>query len=121
MLRRQSSTSSTPMRLVATAGVLCALWLGQARLQAQYQQLPQSPGFPAAPSPLNSLPAGANAVPTGNGASAGNAVNGANAIGPATPTAQAGGESPKIPMTNLFAAIRQGGVMMIRSSVVLLD
>lgn len=110
MLRRQSSTSSTPMRLVATAGVLFALWLGQARLQAQYQQVPQQPGFPGAPPQLNSLPASANAIPTGNGA---NGANGANSVGPATPNPQAAAATPKIPMTNLFAAIRQGGVMMI--------
>ena len=111
MLRRQSSLSSTTaIRLVASAGVLCVLWLGQARLQAQqaqFQQMPQVPGLPV-PQQLNNSPANANGLPGNNGV---NGANGANAaVGAATAPAA---NAPRIPITNLFAAIRQGGVMMI--------
>lgn len=111
MLRRQTSTrSTTPLRLVASVGVLCILWLGQARLQAQFQQMPSASGFPG-PQPLNALPGNANGMPTANAAAV-NGANGAGVNGAATP-ATASSDAPKIPMTNLFAAIRQGGVMMI--------
>lgn len=106
--------STTTMRLAASVGVLCVLWLGQARLQAQFQQMPNPQGFPPAGAPpqLNTLTASANALPGGNGANGSNMVNGANAPAAAAP-AQASGDAPRIPITNVFAAIRQGGVMMI--------
>lgn len=109
MLRRQSSPrSTTAIRLVASAGVLCVLWLGQAHLQAQFQQMPQAPGFPpGTPQQLNTLPANANSLPGANGA------NGANTAAPGATATVPAGTAPRIPITNLFAAIRQGGVMMI--------
>ena len=111
MLRRQSSQrSTTAIRLAASAGVLCVLWLGQARLQAQFQQMPQVPGLPAgAPQQLNNLPVNANSLPS-NGA---NGANGANTAASGAVAAAPAGSAPRIPITNLFAAIRQGGVMMI--------
>lgn len=119
MLRRPSvQRSTTTMRLAACVGVLCVLWLGQAHLQAQFQQMPQN--FPSGvPQQLNALPVGANALQNSNGANglngvaAPNGANGANSATGAAPPNQAATGAPKIPITNLFAAIRQGGVMMI--------
>lgn len=108
MLRRQSSPrSTTAIRLVASAGVLCLLWLGQAHLQAEPQQPPALGFAPGAPQQLNGLPGNANSLPGANGA------NGANATAAGATAPTPAGAAPRIPITNLFAAIRQGGVMMI--------
>ena len=110
MLRRSSTRrSTTPQRWVASAGVLCMLWVGQARLQAQYPQMPPAQGYANnAPQTLNGMPANATAMPGANTNIAGAAAANAPAQGSGAPAT-----APKIPLTNLFAAIRQGGVMMI--------
>ncbi len=108
MLRRTSPhRSTTPVRLLATVSVLCVLWLGQTRLSAQFQPMPQQPNFNNAPQPLNNLPTGAGNLPGNNVSNAATAPTAAGTT--ATPT----GEAPKIATTNVFSAIRQGGVMMI--------
>lgn len=107
--RRPIAAVPALMRIVACAGLLCWLWIGQNQLLAQYQQVP---GMPQA------LPGQAGMQANGMtaaGMPAGNAGGGPSGGTPAGAAGEAAGDAAAatIPMTNLFGAIREGGIMML--------
>ena len=93
------------MRIVACAGLLCSLWIGQNQLLAQYQQVP------GMPQPLPGQAGMPNSGLQAMGAAAGNPGGGAPAAASGDATGEAA--SATIPMTSLFGAIREGGIMML--------
>lgn len=104
LLPRPAKHAMIPGRLVACACLLSVLWFSQNHLRAQYPQNdPRAYQGNGQPALLNNVTTGAP----------GNAVQPMPA-GPGDVAAGDGTTSPpKIPMTSLFGAIREGGVMML--------
>lgn len=108
--QRRSAAAPALMRIIACAGLLCGLWISQSQLRAQYGQMPPS-AMPSAP--VTSAPNAPNMAAGGYASAPGGAVPGAQSSTGAGNEVAADPNSATIPMTSLFGAIREGGVMMI--------
>ncbi len=99
---RMTGHAFVSMRWVAMGAVLCMLWLGDRQLSAQINGVGQPPALPGTFGNAAPMPGAANTAMNAQPAS------GTPQAAPASSEA-----SPQIPVTSLFSAIRQGGVMMI--------